>query len=151
MIKAYHYILLVALLALTAGMYFFLKQNKESANVSAAQKDEVQTVQVIQIQKDSMIQLLSAAYGSLIQIGTEGNTLKVSTQSANAKSMDVINGNTALITKNKEHGFSIKQDNVNSGITAEFTVKNDFVTMPTDVVFAAMQKKYALTNSKPTK
>jgi phosphate starvation-inducible protein PhoH len=151
MIKAYHYILLMSVLALAGGLYFVLHQNKHDATKRNEQKEDVQAVQVIQIQKDSMIQLLSAAYGSLIQIGTEGNNLRVSTQSANAKSMDLINGNTALITANKEHGFSIKQDNVNSGITAEFAVKNNFVTMPTDVVFAAMQKKYALTNSKPTK
>jgi hypothetical protein len=148
MIKKYHYLLGILVAAVAAGMFMVLHQNKQAAYNPTMPESTTEEVQVLAMQKDSLIMLLSNAYGTLINSTVSGSKLMVTTNSANAQSANFINGNTALVTSNKEHNFTIKQNNVNGDISAEFTIKDNYVSVPSDIVFAALQKKYGATLPK---
>jgi uncharacterized protein (UPF0333 family) len=143
--SSYKIILLLVMLCL-CGVAYFLFGTRQNSSAGADQSipatNAVSAINIVDMKKDSFTQLLSSAYGSLVNVQTVGNDLLVNTVAANQVSADIFNGATALLGDHSDYGFSINYNNSTNTTSAKFPIKSGIVRIPNDVVFAAMQKLY---------
>jgi hypothetical protein len=93
---------------------------------------------------DTFIHLIQNAYPSFATTTINNSILKVQINGANALAQDFYNGNDNLLQYTlQDFGFDIKYLANTKSIVAQFTISNNGVQVPNDVLLRLAQKNYA--------
>jgi hypothetical protein len=90
---------------------------------------------------DTFMMLVNKAYNGLATVVKNGDAVLVSMTDANKVTKDFFNGNDALLKCNiKEHGFEIKYIAEKNKLDAQFSLMQNTVTVPNDVLIKIVDK-----------
>jgi purine-nucleoside phosphorylase len=136
-------------IGIAVGSFLFLQNKSKYAEAKPEQQktttaftdDHCNTMPV-----DTFVHLVTKAYGSLAQIKKETNELSIEIKNANLIAKDFFNGNDALLKENNKN-FSIQYNATAKETSASFTIKNNAVVVPNDVLIKISDKIF---NAKRT-